>query len=114
MTAEPTGQGSPDLPAPSETEAGLWRAESWLGPPRQLLLGLFTACRLEAQKQVQERERERERSRRTSKQGLLVHYLHPEEKDGSKDLKFINHNYPKVTPEVEASPQYFPSKLECG
>lgn len=33
MTAEPTGLGLLDLPTPSQTEAGMWRAESWLSPP---------------------------------------------------------------------------------
>lgn len=78
----------------------MWRAESWLSPPWAGPAGLFTAWRLEAQKQVQEKERER--SRRTSKQGLLAHYLHPVEKDGPKSLKFINQNHPEVTPEVES------------
>lgn len=32
--AEPTAQGSLDLPTPSQTEAGMCRAESCLGPPR--------------------------------------------------------------------------------
>lgn len=60
MTAEPTGWGSPNLPTPSQSQAGTWRAESWVAQHGQVLLGLFTACRLEAQKQVR-RKREREK-----------------------------------------------------